>query len=86
MPAEVLGGIARQLAPCVVVSSAAHELLNSGSFAQTGFHCVPADPSGFVEASAGTGNGDASNGVDLPIVLRHDLNGQQAQALVHVHE
>ena len=70
------------VAPVVVVSSAAHLLLSCPIFGQLVVHCLPIDPNGYVEvASTVSGTVGAA-----PVVLAHDLNGQQAQALVHVLE
>jgi hypothetical protein len=79
MPSWLLARIMEQLAPDVVISSAAHRLLPCPAFGQMGARCWPADPSGFAEVAA------AAVGMTgrMPVLLAHDLNGQQAQALVH---
>ena len=82
MPPLVVAQIFGQLAPVAIVSSAAHLLLSCPIFGQLGVHCLPADPNGYADvasAVSGTAGG-------VPVVLAHDLNGQQAQALVHVLE
>ena len=82
MPPVLVAQIFGQLAPVVVVSSAAHLLLSCPIFGQLGVRCLPADPNGYAEvASTVSGTVGAA-----PAVLAHDLNGQQAQALVHVLE
>ena len=79
MPSWLLARIMEQLAPDAVVSSAAHRLLPCPAFGRMGVRCWPADPSGFAEvAAAAVGMADR-----MPVLLAHDLNGQQAQALVH---
>ena len=82
MPPTLVAQIFGQLAPVVIVSSAAHLLLSCPIFGQLGVRCLPADPNGYAEV-ASTVSGTA--GV-APAALAHDLNGQQAQALVHVLE
>ena len=78
MPPWLLARIMEQLAPDAVVSSAAHRLLPCPAFGRMGVRCWPADPSGFAEVAAAA-VGMAGR---MPVLLAHDLNGQQAQALV----
>ena len=47
MPSGLLAQVAEQLLPTAVVSSAAHALLACPKFGNRGFHCLPADPSGY---------------------------------------
>ena len=84
VPAELVSRMAVQLLPCVVVSAEAHLLLADLGFGWLGFHCVPANPTSYDEAArhaAGEAREDPEK-----IILVHDLNGQQAQALGHALE
>ena len=80
MSSGLAAQILEQLLPLAVVSSSAHLLLACPEFGRRGFHCLPADPSGYAEVArsvaGATGGGQT--------VLAHDLNGQQAQASGHV--
>ena len=71
MPADLLTQLAEQLAPQVVVSTLAHELLNHVPFNQLGIHCTTAEPDGLQEAADRCDLApDPSD--DLPVVLGHD--------------
>ena len=72
-----------QLLPAVVVSAAAHEMPVYPDFGRLGFHCVPADPSGYADV---VHDMVARATVDGQTVMAHDLNGKQAQALAHALE
>ena len=74
MPTSLVAQIMEQLTPDVVVSSAAHRLLPCPAFGRMGVRCWTADPSGFADVAAAT----LEMAGRMPVLLAHDLNGQQA--------
>ena len=79
MPPLLVAQIFGQLAPAAIVSSVVHLLLACPVFGQLGVHCLPADPNGYAEVACIASGTEG----DAPVILAHDLNGQQAQALLH---
>ncbi|MFM7990490.1 MAG: hypothetical protein ACKPKO_65345, partial [Candidatus Fonsibacter sp.] len=80
--------VIEQLSPNVIVTKIPQVLLADSRVVASSMHCVLVEDDGLLQVAAlcATHAEDRDDDSDPPVILGHDLNGRQAQALAHALE